>query len=65
MNSFYVEFLERNIRVNEEFANLQESDCYRENCKQNDKVMVLVFLLRYVLSGARRWLRSSVETVVG
>ncbi len=38
LNGFFVTFLERCIRENEEFASGQESDCYRENCLMNDKV---------------------------
>lgn len=38
VNGFYSEFLERVLKENEEFSNLQEADCYRENCRQNDKV---------------------------
>jgi hypothetical protein len=38
LNGFFVTFLERCIKENEEFASGQESDCYRENCQMNDKV---------------------------
>ena len=38
LNGFFVTFLERCIKENEEFAAAQESDCYRENCLMNDKV---------------------------
>jgi hypothetical protein len=40
LNGFFVTFLERCIKENEEFASGQESDCYRENCQMNDKVLV-------------------------
>ncbi len=40
LNGFFVTFLERCIRENEEFASGQESDCYRENCQMNDKVNI-------------------------
>lgn len=63
MNSFYVDFLERCIRENREFARLQESECYRENCKQNDKVecclffsQVYFYVFTIMLVGYHKWL---------
>ena len=39
LNGFYGTFLERCIKENEEFAKMAETDCYRENCQNNDKVL--------------------------
>ncbi len=40
LNGFYGNYLERCIKENEEFARGAEADCYRENCSQNDKVII-------------------------
>ncbi len=41
LNGFYSNYLERCIKENEEFALGAETDCYRENCQSNDKVLVI------------------------
>lgn len=48
VNGFYADFIDRCIKENEEFARNAEADCYRENCKQNDKVSDFKLLSLYV-----------------